>query len=101
MEQGKKVKEIYYIDENELLEMSRWSKTDYVTKSLKFYQSVKEKPISQITPKQVDWLNKIREMLLKREQQRLKRLEKNQPQKRFTLIPKKVRGEWVWLTYWE
>jgi hypothetical protein len=101
MEPGKTVKEIYYLDENELREMGRFAKTDYIAKSLKFYQSVKDKPVSQISPKQVDWLNKLRDMLLKREQYRQQRNQKYQPQKRFTLWPKKVHGEWVWLTYYE
>lgn len=101
MDKSKTVQEVYYLDESELENMARFSKTDYIDKSLKFYRSVKLKPVSQLSEKQVIWLNKLRDMMLDRERKRLKFNLQYQPKKRFTLWPKKVGDGWVWLFYYE
>lgn len=99
--ESKTVQEIYYLNEQEMENMARFSKSDYIDKSLKFYRSVKHKPLNQLSTKQVEWLNRLRTMLEDRERKRINKNLKYLPQKKFTLWPKKTSVGWVWLTYYE
>lgn len=101
MEKHKTVQEVFYLDEGEIENMIRFSKTDYLAKSLSFYRSVKQKPIGQLSDKQTVWLTKLRDMMLEKERKRINRNIQYQPKKRFTLWPKKTSQGWVWFFYYE
>lgn len=95
------VQEAFYLDEVELEKMARFAKNDYLQKSLNFYRSVKTKPVDQLSDKQLVWLNKLSLMMTERDRKKVNNNIKYQPQKKFTLFPKKTYQGWVWLTYYE
>lgn len=95
----KKVAQVYYIDEALLESLAQRSKGKFFAASHKFYQSVKQQPVSALSPKQTQWLIKLVQILEERE--RKLRQPKNRVRKKFTWFPKKTPQGWVWFTYYE
>lgn len=96
-----KVSQRYFIDEGQLDDLAQKSKTDFFSSSLKFYRSVKDKDVTELTPKQVQWLTKIKDILDEKNRQQVVSNIRSQSlrERRFTLFPKKTKYGWVWFFY--
>lgn len=97
-----KVSQRYFIDEGQLDDLAQKSKTDFFSSSLKFYRSVKDKDVTTLTPKQVQWLTKLKDIVdeKNRKQVNFNIRDQQSRQRKFTLFPKKTKYGWVWLYYY-
>ncbi len=57
-----KVCDLYEIDQDILEELSE--SNEYWKKCLKFYNEVKDKLYNELTPKQIDWLDRIQDQYI-------------------------------------
>ncbi len=101
----KLVKDVFYIDELFLIDCAKKEvKGDYFKVSLKFYEEVKNKEVSQLSKSQQSWLYNLSNTL----QQKMKRQlqsynvsnEKPKFDKKFAWLPKKTKKGWIWFSFY-
>ena len=101
-----KVKQAYALDEVFLEDLAqKETKSQFFSSSLKFYRSVKEKNMQDISKKQKKWLDQVRDILedkaRKQVQKNVQKNERVRATKCFTWLPKKTEQGWVWFTYYK
>lgn len=98
-----KVKDKFNIDEFLLENLASKEKGSYFSKSLAFYNDMKNKDAGKLTAKQDAWLNTLSNILEQKSSKiksPVKTGYKKKEKPKFAFFPKKVNGKWVWFSFY-